>query len=146
MATRQQQWRQARRQQQDGNTKITEKRKPVFVKAEDLTPGTTGHTLIVKVLESNNRMAALPLNTSARPASLNALSVTTSPLSSSLLATTKLLYFKKAIEDMATGSLRCVVIAYRTYEAEKVPDNEEELSRWELSDDELVLLAITLVT
>ncbi|GAV90296.1 LOW QUALITY PROTEIN: Cation_ATPase_C domain-containing protein/Hydrolase domain-containing protein, partial [Cephalotus follicularis] len=54
----------------------------------------------------------------------------------------KLVYFKKAIEDMATGSLRRVAIAYRTYEAEKVPENEEELSRWELSEEELVLLAI----
>ncbi|GAV69521.1 hypothetical protein CFOL_v3_13022 [Cephalotus follicularis] len=57
MATRQQQRRQPRQQQQqrqDGNTKITEKRKPVFVKVEDLTPGTSGHTLIVKVLESNS--------------------------------------------------------------------------------------------
>lgn len=27
-------------------------RKPVFVKVENLTPGTNGHTLIVKVLES----------------------------------------------------------------------------------------------
>ncbi|GAV59710.1 E1-E2_ATPase domain-containing protein/Cation_ATPase_C domain-containing protein/Cation_ATPase_N domain-containing protein/Hydrolase domain-containing protein/CaATP_NAI domain-containing protein [Cephalotus follicularis] len=54
----------------------------------------------------------------------------------------KLVYFKKAIEDMATGSLRCIAIAYRTYEAAKVPDNEEELSRWELPEDELVLLAI----
>ncbi|GAV71058.1 Hydrolase domain-containing protein [Cephalotus follicularis] len=43
---------------------------------------------------------------------------------------------------MATGSLRRVAIAYRTYEDEKVPDNEEELSRWELPNDELVLLAI----
>ncbi|KAH0751462.1 hypothetical protein KY290_004682 [Solanum tuberosum] len=28
-------------------------RKPVFVKVENLTPGTNGHTLIVKVLESS---------------------------------------------------------------------------------------------
>nr|XP_009778898.1 PREDICTED: uncharacterized protein At4g28440-like isoform X2 [Nicotiana sylvestris] len=28
-------------------------RKPIFVKVENLTPGTNGHTLIVKVLESN---------------------------------------------------------------------------------------------
>lgn len=28
-------------------------RKPVFVKVENLTPGTNGHTLIAKVLESN---------------------------------------------------------------------------------------------
>lgn len=53
----------------------------------------------------------------------------------------KLLTFKKAIEDMASSSLRCVAIAYRTYERERVPD-EEELSRWTLPEDELVLLAI----
>ncbi|GAY37277.1 hypothetical protein CUMW_027810 [Citrus unshiu] len=53
----------------------------------------------------------------------------------------KLLTFKKAIEDMASCSLRCVAIAYRTYERERVPD-EEELSRWALPEDNLVLLAI----
>ncbi|XP_071724578.1 calcium-transporting ATPase 8, plasma membrane-type-like [Rutidosis leptorrhynchoides] len=54
----------------------------------------------------------------------------------------KVTYFKKAIEDMASSSLRCVAIAYRTYEAEKVPDTEEELSQWVLPEDDLVLLAI----
>lgn len=53
----------------------------------------------------------------------------------------QLLTFKKAIEDMASCSLRCVAIAYRTYERERVPD-EEELSRWALPEDDLVLLAI----
>lgn len=53
----------------------------------------------------------------------------------------KLLTFKKAIEDMASSSLRCVAIAYRTYERERVPD-EEELSGWTLPEDDLVLLAI----
>ncbi|KAH9805642.1 calcium-transporting ATPase 8 plasma membrane-type [Citrus sinensis] len=53
----------------------------------------------------------------------------------------KLLTFKKAIEDMASSSLRCVAIAYRTYERERIPD-EEELSRWALPEDDLVLLAI----
>lgn len=53
----------------------------------------------------------------------------------------KLLTFKNAIEDMASSSLRCVAIAYRTYERERVPD-EEELSRWTLPEDDLVLLAI----
>ena len=49
--------------------------------------------------------------------------------------------FKKAIDDMATRSLRCVAIAYRPY-MEKVSDNEEELSEWVLPDNDLVLLAI----
>ncbi|XVF66782.1 hypothetical protein PTKIN_Ptkin10aG0065800 [Pterospermum kingtungense] len=31
---------------------VTPKRKPVFVKVEDLKPGTSGHTLIVKVVET----------------------------------------------------------------------------------------------
>jgi hypothetical protein len=51
-------------------------------------------------------------------------------------------FFKKAIEDMAAESLRCVAIAYRSYEKEKVPDSEEQLAHWSLPDDDLVLLAI----
>ncbi|XP_045789046.1 calcium-transporting ATPase 8, plasma membrane-type-like isoform X4 [Trifolium pratense] len=54
----------------------------------------------------------------------------------------KMNFFKKAIEDMAAESLRCVAIAYRSYEKEKVPDNEEQLAHWSLPDDDLVLLAI----
>lgn len=52
------------------------------------------------------------------------------------------LLFKKAIEDMAASSLRCIAIAYRSYEMDKVPVGEEELSRWSLPEDDLVLLAI----
>ncbi|KAB2035605.1 hypothetical protein ERO13_D04G141700v2 [Gossypium hirsutum] len=40
---------------------VNAKRKPVFVKVEDLKPGTSGHTLIVKVVEMT------PVKTSARP-------------------------------------------------------------------------------
>ncbi|KAK6235804.1 hypothetical protein SCA6_011141 [Theobroma cacao] len=54
----------------------------------------------------------------------------------------KVAFFEKAIESMAAGSLRCVAIAYRSYESEKVPTNEEELARWALPEDDLVLLAI----
>ncbi|XVF19075.1 hypothetical protein REPUB_Repub11eG0078900 [Reevesia pubescens] len=54
----------------------------------------------------------------------------------------KVAFFERAIETMAAGSLRCVAIAYRSYESEKVPTNEEELARWALPEDELVLLAI----
>ncbi|KAK7411963.1 hypothetical protein VNO78_03408 [Psophocarpus tetragonolobus] len=54
----------------------------------------------------------------------------------------KMAFFKKAIEDMATDSLRCVAIAYRTYEKEKVPTNEELLAHWSLPEDDLILLAI----
>ncbi|TXG61108.1 hypothetical protein EZV62_012471 [Acer yangbiense] len=53
----------------------------------------------------------------------------------------KATYFKKAIDDMATRSLRCVAIAYRPY-MENISDNEEELSQWVLPDNDLVLLAI----
>jgi Ca2+-transporting ATPase len=51
------------------------------------------------------------------------------------------IFFKKAIEDMAAGSLRCVAIAYRSIEMEKVSD-EEQLDQWALPEDDLVLLAI----
>lgn len=50
--------------------------------------------------------------------------------------------FREAIENMAADSLRCVAIAYRSYEKEKVPNNEDLLAQWSLPDDELVLLAI----
>ncbi|KAH7568875.1 hypothetical protein JRO89_XS06G0065700 [Xanthoceras sorbifolium] len=42
--------------------KVVEKRKPVFIKVDQLRPGTNGHNLIVKVLKSD---AVLPKN---RPA------------------------------------------------------------------------------
>ncbi|MFS7944541.1 putative P-type Ca(2+) transporter [Helianthus anomalus] len=51
-------------------------------------------------------------------------------------------YFKKAIEDMASGSLRCVAIAYRPLNGDTVPTDEEELTHWELPEGDLVLLAI----
>lgn len=35
------------------NTKVVQKRKPVFVKVDKLKPGTNGHNLIVKVLKSD---------------------------------------------------------------------------------------------
>ncbi|XWS52308.1 hypothetical protein CRYUN_Cryun11dG0057000 [Craigia yunnanensis] len=54
----------------------------------------------------------------------------------------KVAFFANAIETMAAGSLRCVAIAYRSYESENVPTNEEELARWALPEDDLVLLAI----
>ncbi|KAL8135231.1 hypothetical protein AgCh_010048 [Apium graveolens] len=49
--------------------------------------------------------------------------------------------FKKAIEDMAAGSLRCVALAYKKCDKANVPDNEE-LAHWQLPEDDLVLLAI----
>lgn len=35
-----------------GTTKIVQKRKPVFVKVDQLQPGTNGHNLTAKVVES----------------------------------------------------------------------------------------------
>ncbi|CAN8326274.1 unnamed protein product [Cochlearia groenlandica] len=46
-------------------TTATAKRKPVFVKVEQLTPGTTGHTLIVKVIDAN---PVVPAARKSRPA------------------------------------------------------------------------------
>ncbi|CAI0410438.1 unnamed protein product [Linum tenue] len=51
-------------------------------------------------------------------------------------------YFRSAIDDMAAHSLRCVAIAYRSYELEKVPTDDEALAKWVLPEDSLVLLAI----
>ncbi|MCD7471685.1 Calcium-transporting ATPase 10, plasma membrane-type [Datura stramonium] len=53
----------------------------------------------------------------------------------------KMSYFKEAIENMAASTLRCVAIAYRPYEMEKVP-TEEEIDHWEIPEGDLVLLAI----
>uniref|UniRef100_A0A7N2L6E6 Cation-transporting P-type ATPase C-terminal domain-containing protein n=1 Tax=Quercus lobata TaxID=97700 RepID=A0A7N2L6E6_QUELO len=50
--------------------------------------------------------------------------------------------FKKAIEDMAAGGLRCIAIAYRTYIMQNVPSSESELAQWAIPEDDLVLLAI----
>ncbi|KAI3775302.1 hypothetical protein L1987_49873 [Smallanthus sonchifolius] len=54
----------------------------------------------------------------------------------------KVEFFKKAIETMAAGSLRCVAIAYRTMKGETFPTTEEELEYWQMPEDDLVLLAI----
>lgn len=51
-------------------------------------------------------------------------------------------YFKQAIGDMAERTLRCVAIAYVTQDLASVPAGEEELSKWALPEDNLVLLAI----
>ncbi|KAJ0263131.1 Uncharacterized protein HA466_0035410 [Hirschfeldia incana] len=47
-------------------TTATTKRKPVFVKVEQLKPGTTGHTLTVKVVDAN---PVVPAARKARPGS-----------------------------------------------------------------------------
>ncbi|KAI3443397.1 hypothetical protein Pfo_000062 [Paulownia fortunei] len=54
----------------------------------------------------------------------------------------KLSLFKNAIEDMAARSLRCVAIAYRKCEMEKVPTSDEGLENWQLPEGDLILLAI----
>lgn len=43
---------------------------------------------------------------------------------------------------MAANSLRCVAIAYNSYELEKVPVDEQRLDQWDLPADDLILLAI----
>lgn len=47
-----------------------------------------------------------------------------------------------AINCMAENSLRCVAIAYRLCEMDKIPTGEEQLAQWALPEDDLVLLAI----
>ena len=43
---------------------------------------------------------------------------------------------------MAASSLRCVAIAYRIYDVDKVPADEQQKTQWALPQDDLVLLAI----
>ncbi|MCL7023830.1 hypothetical protein MKW94_004851 [Papaver nudicaule] len=52
-------------------------------------------------------------------------------------------YFKDAISEMAANSLRCVAFAYRLYDIQSVPKDEDSLAEWSVPEDELVLLAIT---
>jgi len=49
--------------------------------------------------------------------------------------------FKKSIEDMAAVSLRCVAFAYRLYDSEKVPREEDRIN-WTLPENDLILLGI----
>ncbi|PKA52886.1 Calcium-transporting ATPase 9, plasma membrane-type [Apostasia shenzhenica] len=49
--------------------------------------------------------------------------------------------FKTSIEEMAAVSLRCVAFAFRSYEMENVP-LEEERDSWMLPENDLVLLGI----
>lgn len=49
--------------------------------------------------------------------------------------------FKKDIEDMAARSLRCVAFAYRPFELDNVPSEEQRVN-WVLPEDNLILLAI----
>ncbi|KAG0464563.1 hypothetical protein HPP92_020632 [Vanilla planifolia] len=49
--------------------------------------------------------------------------------------------FRSSIEDMAAVSLRCVALAFRTFELEKLP-GEEERESWSLPDSDLTLLGI----
>ncbi|XP_050228032.1 calcium-transporting ATPase 9, plasma membrane-type-like isoform X2 [Mercurialis annua] len=51
-------------------------------------------------------------------------------------------FLKAAVDDMAARSLRCIAIAYRSYDSDKVPAEEEDLQKWVLPEDDLVLLAI----
>ncbi|KAK9715797.1 hypothetical protein RND81_06G190300 [Saponaria officinalis] len=54
----------------------------------------------------------------------------------------KMSFFRKAIDAMATRSLRCVAIAFRKHDVNKVPTDEEQLAHWVMPHDELILLAI----
>ncbi|KAL0321259.1 UNVERIFIED_CONTAM: hypothetical protein Sradi_5387400 [Sesamum radiatum] len=55
-------------QQQQGGSAATKPglRKPVFVKVDALKPGTTGHTLVVKVVNSNTVLNKKPRNPTFR--------------------------------------------------------------------------------
>ncbi|KAJ3693453.1 hypothetical protein LUZ60_008933 [Juncus effusus] len=49
--------------------------------------------------------------------------------------------FKRGIEVMAEASLRCVAFAFRPFEMDKVP-KEDQRSDWAIPEDELVLIGI----
>ncbi|EPS63362.1 hypothetical protein M569_11422 [Genlisea aurea] len=58
-------------------------RKPVFVKVETLKPGTNGHTLVVKVLQSNNVTNKKPR--SSQPQTLRGTKIQNSKISECLV-------------------------------------------------------------
>lgn len=69
MATRTTKQQPKNQEQQQGsnantNAKVVEKRKPVFIKVDQLKPGTNGHNLIVNVLKTD---PVLPKNRAASP-------------------------------------------------------------------------------
>ncbi|XP_034695964.1 calcium-transporting ATPase 9, plasma membrane-type isoform X1 [Vitis riparia] len=51
-------------------------------------------------------------------------------------------FFSEAINQMAASSLRCVAIAYRTFDLDKMPIDEEQRDQWVLPENDLVLLSI----
>lgn len=51
-------------------------------------------------------------------------------------------YFQELIENMASKSLRCVALAYKTCGTDEIPTDEEQLEQWVLPEDQLILLAI----
>ncbi|KAM7474100.1 hypothetical protein LguiB_021343 [Lonicera macranthoides] len=50
--------------------------------------------------------------------------------------------FKNAIQDMTSAGLCCIAFAFRSYQMESIPTDEEKLANWCLPEDGLVLLAI----
>ncbi|KAK9697974.1 hypothetical protein RND81_08G074200 [Saponaria officinalis] len=54
----------------------------------------------------------------------------------------KLAFFKEAIVQMSSQSLRCVAIAYRSYVLDEELSDKEKLAQWVVPEDELTLLAI----
>lgn len=51
-------------------------------------------------------------------------------------------FFSEAINRMAARSLRCVAIAYRTFDLDKMPIDDEQRDQWVLPENDLVLLSI----
>lgn len=51
------------------------------------------------------------------------------------------LFFQK-VNAMEANSLRCIALAYKTYDKDKLPVDERELAQWPLPEDDLVLLAL----
>ena len=43
---------------------------------------------------------------------------------------------------MASAGLRCIALAFRSYQMENIPTDEDKLACWCLPEDDLVLLAI----
>ncbi|PRQ49918.1 putative nucleic acid-binding protein [Rosa chinensis] len=141
---------------------VTAKRKPVFIKVEEIQPGTSGHTLTVKVVSSNpvkvtSKNAGARSSLSSRPlqplGSLSASSAMRLAPLSSLLAMTKIfdimtpgttVILRNAKIDMFKGTMRLAVDKWGRVEVTEPASFEvKEANNLSLVEYELVSVAET---
>ncbi|KAF8663728.1 hypothetical protein HU200_055050 [Digitaria exilis] len=137
-------------------TAAAAKRKPVFVKVEQLKPGTTGHTLVAKVLSSNTvlqkgRPGAAAAGPAARPTKIaecligdetGCILFTARNEQVDLLKPESTVIIRNAKIDMFKGSMRLAVDKWGRIEVtEPASFNVKEDNNLSLVEYELVNVA-----